>query len=92
VPPFRPFVILLASWLKRQVRTVLDYLIEEDWVHEDQLEEERLRFTDEERLSQVGKAKVAGSQFPRFPELGRGRCARVVRRSRRVRPFWEGYA
>ncbi len=53
-------VIALAGWLKRQQQAVIDYPIEENRVLKEQLEEQRLRFTDEQRIRLAVKAKVLG--------------------------------
>jgi hypothetical protein len=44
--PFHVLVIVLSGWLSRQQQTVIDYLIEENRVLKEQLEGQRLRFTD----------------------------------------------
>ena len=48
--PFHLLVIALSGWLNRQQQEVIDYLIEENRVLKEQLEGQRLRFTDEHRL------------------------------------------
>jgi transposase InsO family protein len=58
--PFHLLVIALAGWLNRQQQAVIDYLIEENRVLKDQLEGQRLRFTDEQRIRLAVKAKVLG--------------------------------
>jgi hypothetical protein len=50
----------LAGWLSRHQQTVIDYLIEENRVLKEQLEGQRLRFTDEQRIRLAVKAKVLG--------------------------------
>ena len=47
--PFHLLVIALSGWLNRQQQTVIDYLLEENRVLKEQLEGQRLRFTDEQR-------------------------------------------
>ncbi len=44
--PFHLLVIALAGWLNRHQQSVIDYLIEENRVLKQQLEGQRLRFTD----------------------------------------------
>jgi putative transposase len=60
IQPFHLLVIALAGWLNRQQQAVIDYLIEENRVLKDQLEGQRLRFTDEQRIRLAVKAKVLG--------------------------------
>ena len=48
--PFHILVIALAGWLSRHQQTVIDYLIEENRVLKEQLEGQRLSFTDEQRI------------------------------------------
>ena len=56
--PFHLLVIALAGWLSRHQQTIMDYLIEENRVLKSQLEGQRLRFTDEQRIRLAVKAKV----------------------------------
>jgi putative transposase len=58
--PFHLLVIVLAGWLNRQQQVVIDYLIEENRVLKEELEGQRLRFTDEQRIRLAVKAKVLG--------------------------------
>jgi hypothetical protein len=58
-----PFVIALAGWVDRHQQAVIDYLIEENRVLKEQLEGQRLRFTDEQRLRLAVKAKVLARQI-----------------------------
>ena len=58
--PFHILVSALAGWLHRQQQAVIDYLIEENRVLKEQLEGQRLRFTDEQRIRLAVKAKVLG--------------------------------
>ena len=60
IHPFHLLVIALAGWLNRHQQAVIDYLIEENRVLKDQLEGQRLRFTDEQRIRLAVKAKVLG--------------------------------
>ncbi|MGB5297500.1 MAG: hypothetical protein WBN48_02080 [Thiogranum sp.] len=60
IQPFHLPVIALAGWLNRQQQAVIDYPIEENRVLKEQLEEQRLRFTDEQRIRLAVKAKVLG--------------------------------
>ena len=60
IQPFHLLVIALAGWLTRQQQVVIDYLIEESRVLKEQLEGQRLRFTDEQRIRLAVKAKVLG--------------------------------
>ena len=57
---FQLLVIALAGWLNRHQQAVIDYLIEENRVLKDQLDGQRLRFTDEQRIRLAVKAKVLG--------------------------------
>ena len=58
--PFQLLVIALAGWLNRHQQAVIDYLIEENRVLKDQLDGQRLRFTDEQRIRLSLNAKVPG--------------------------------
>ncbi len=58
--PFHFLAIALAGWLSRHQKTIIDYLIEENRVLKEQLEGQRLRFTDEQRIRLAVKAKVLG--------------------------------
>ena len=60
IQPFHLLLIALAGWLNRHQQAVIDYLIEENRVLKDQLEGQRLRFTDEQRIRLAVKAKVLG--------------------------------
>jgi transposase InsO family protein len=60
IKPFHLIIIALAGWLNRQQQAFIDYLIEENRVLKDQLEERRLRFTNEQRMRLAVKAKVLG--------------------------------
>ena len=63
IQPFHLLVIALAGWLNRQQQDVIDYLIEENRVLKDQLEGQRLRFTDDQRRRLAAKAKVLGRRL-----------------------------
>ena len=60
IHPFQLLVIALAGWLNRHQQAVIDYLIEENRVLKDQLDGQRLRFTDEQRIRLAVKAKALG--------------------------------
>ena len=60
IHPFQLLAIALAGWLNRHQQAVIDYLIEENRVLKDQLDGQRLRFTDEHRIRLAVKAKVIG--------------------------------
>jgi len=60
--PLHFLVIAPAGWLNRQQQAVVDYLIEENRVLREQLEGQRLRFTDEQRMLLAVKAKLLGRQ------------------------------
>ena len=62
ITPFQLLVIALAGWLNRHQQAVIDYLIEENRVLKDQLDGQRLRFTDEQRIRLAVKAKVVDRQ------------------------------
>ena len=49
IQPFHLLVVALAGWLNQQQQAVIDYLIEENRVLKQQLEGQRLRFTDAQR-------------------------------------------
>jgi len=61
IQPFHLLVIALAGWLNRQQQTVIDYLIEENRVLKEQLEGQRLQFTDEQRIRFGREGQSAGS-------------------------------
>ena len=63
IQPFHLLVIALAGWLNRHQQEVIDYLIEEKRVLKAQLEGQRLRFTDEQRIRLAVKAKVLGRRL-----------------------------
>ncbi len=63
IQPFHLLVIALAGWLNRHQQAVIDYLIEENRVLKDQLEGQRLRFTDEQRIRLAVKAKALGRRL-----------------------------
>jgi len=50
ITPFQFLAISLAGSLNRQQQTIIDYLIEENSVLNDQIDGQRLRFTNEQRL------------------------------------------
>lgn len=58
--PFHLLVVALAGWLNRHQQAVIDYLIEENRVLKNQVEGNRLRFTDEQRIQLAVKAKTLG--------------------------------
>jgi len=62
ITPFRLMTMALVGWLNRHQLAVIDYLIEENRVLRDQLDGQRLRFTDEQRIRLAVKAKVLGRQ------------------------------
>jgi len=61
--PFHLLVVALTGWLNRHQQAVIDYLIEENRVLKEQLEGQRLRFTDDQRRRLAAKAKVLGRQM-----------------------------
>ena len=63
IQPFHLLVIALAGWLNRHQQDVIDYLIEENRVLKEQLEGQRLRFTEEQRIRLAVKAKVLGRRL-----------------------------
>jgi len=63
IQPFHLLVIALAGWLNRHQQEIIDYLIEENRVLKEQLEGQRLRFTDEQRIRLAVKAKVVGRRL-----------------------------
>jgi hypothetical protein len=48
--PFQLLVIAIPGWLNRHQQAVIDYLIKENRFLRDQLVEQRLRFTEEQRM------------------------------------------
>ena len=65
IQPFNLLVSALAGWINRDQHAAIDYLIEENRVLKDQLEVERLRFTDEQRIRLAVKAKAVGRRLLR---------------------------
>ena len=63
IQPFHFLVIAVAGWLNRQQQVVIDYLIEENRVLKEQVEGQRLRFTDEQRMRLAVKAKGLGRRL-----------------------------
>ena len=60
IQPLHLLAIALAGWLNRHQQAVIEYLIEEHRVLKEQLEGQRLQFTDEQRVKLAAKAKVLG--------------------------------
>jgi hypothetical protein len=60
IQPFHFLVVALAGWLNRHQQAVIDYLIEENRVLKRQVEGNRLRFTDGQRIQLAVKAKAVG--------------------------------
>jgi predicted metal-dependent HD superfamily phosphohydrolase len=60
IQPFHLLVIALAGWVDRHQQAVIDYLNGESRVLKQQLDGQRLRFTDEQRMRLAVKAKVLG--------------------------------
>ncbi len=58
--PFHLLLVTLAGWLNRHQQVVIDYLIEENRVPKEQLEGQRLRFTDNQRRRLAATAKFFG--------------------------------
>ena len=71
IHPFQLLVIALAGWLNRHQQAVIDYLIEENRVLKDQLDGQRLRLTDEQRMEVLQTYRADNEQlFARFmPDL-----------------------
>ena len=63
IQPFHLLVIAVVGWLNRQQQVVIDYLIEENRVLKEQVEGQRLRFTDEQRMRLAVKAKGLGRRL-----------------------------
>ena len=88
IQPFHLLVIALAGWLNRHQQAVIDYLIEENRVLKEQLEGQRLRFTDEQRIRLAVKAKVldrlrfvinrTAYAYVSYPEGGWGMLSRTM--------------
>jgi putative transposase len=58
--PFRLLLISLAGWLNQNQREVIDYLEEEHRVLREQLGNQRVRLTDDQRRRLAVKAKKLG--------------------------------
>ena len=65
IKPFHLLVVGLAGWLNRHQQAVIDYLIEENRVLKEQVEGNRLRLTDGQRIRLAVKAKALGRQILR---------------------------
>ena len=48
--PFHLLIIAVAGWLNRRQQVVIDHLMDQNRVLKAQLEGQRLRFTDEQRI------------------------------------------
>lgn len=59
--PFELAVLVVAGWLNRQQREVIDYLREENRVLRQQLGERRLRLTNDQRRRLAVRARPLGS-------------------------------
>ena len=57
ITPFNLLVISLAGWLNKQQQTLIDYPIIENRVLKEQLGDQRIRFTDKQRMALAAKAK-----------------------------------
>ena len=64
IQPFHLLAIALAGWLNRHQQAVIGSLIEENRVLKEQLEGQRLGFTDEQRMRLAVKAKLLGRRAP----------------------------
>jgi hypothetical protein len=62
IQPFHLLLIALARWLNRHELAVIGNLIEENRVLKDQLEGQRIRFTDKQRVRLAVKAKVVADE------------------------------
>ncbi len=60
---FHLLVVALAGWINHHQQAVFDYLMEENHVLKEQLEGQRLRFTDDQRRRLAAKAKVLGRRL-----------------------------
>jgi putative transposase len=63
IQPFHLLAIALAGWLNRHQQAAIEYLIVENRVLKEQLEGQRLQFTDEQRMRLAVKAKVLGRRL-----------------------------
>jgi hypothetical protein len=61
IQPFHLLVIALVGWLNRDQQALIDYFIAENRVLKDQLDGQRLRFTDEQRIRLAVKAKSSAA-------------------------------
>ena len=61
--PFHLLVFALAGWVNRHQQAVIDYLIEENRVLKDQLDGQRIRFTDIQRRRLALKVKLVGRRL-----------------------------
>src|SRR5215472_17522187 len=71
VPPLHPFrfvLIALSGWMNSRQSLLIDYLREENRVLREQLGQNRLRFTDDQRRRLATKAKGLGRKV--LVELG----------------------
>jgi len=85
---FHLLVIAVAGWLNRQQQVVIDYLIEENRVLKEQVEGQRLRFTDEQRMRLVVKAKGLGRRIlDELETLVTPACSQSKSRGSNTRPI-----
>jgi hypothetical protein len=66
IQPLHFLAIALAGWLNRHQQAVIEYLIEESPVLKEQIEGQRLQFTDGQRIRRAMKAKVIGRRLRRL--------------------------
>jgi len=63
ITPFNHLLISLAGWLNNHQQTLIDYLIAENSVLKEQLGDQRIRFTDKQRIELAVKAKKLGREI-----------------------------
>src|SRR2546422_1929437 len=57
--PFSFVVISIAGWMNRHQQHVIEYLVEENRVLREQIGTQRLRFTDDQRLTDDQRRRLA---------------------------------
>ena len=58
--PLRLLLVVLAGWANRHQQQIIEYLVEENRVHKEQLKGRRLRLTDDQRRRLAAKGHRLG--------------------------------
>ena len=58
--PLRLLLVTLAGWVNRHQQEVIDYLVEENRVLHEQLDDRRMRLNDDQRRRLAGRGQRLG--------------------------------